>query len=92
MQKVVLKVDVNDDKLRQKVMRAVSALLGIQSISVNIKEKELTVMGNIDPVKLAMTLRTRSFSTEILMVRLAEEPKPPKETIEDKSIYNTNMN
>ncbi|KAJ1693229.1 hypothetical protein LUZ63_009927 [Rhynchospora breviuscula] len=73
MQKVVLKVDLNDDRDKKNVMKTVSSIYGVDSISVDMKDKKLTVIGFVDPVDLVSKLR-KQWYTEIFSVGPAKEP------------------
>ncbi|CAH1449178.1 unnamed protein product [Lactuca virosa] len=72
--KVVLKVDFTNDKEKIKALKKVSRLSGIDSISADMKDKKLTVTGDIDPVQIVAILR-KSWHTELVAVEPAKEEK-----------------
>lgn len=76
--KVVLKLDINDDKAKKKVIETVSKLAGIESIAVDMKEKKLTVIGDVDLVTLVKKLR-KLCHTETVSVGPAKELEKKKD-------------
>ncbi|XP_078447825.1 heavy metal-associated isoprenylated plant protein 39-like isoform X2 [Wolffia australiana] len=84
-EKIVLKVDVADDKGKQKAMMAVSVLPGINFLSMNMKEKKMTVMGLVDPIKIIDKLR-KHWRAEFVYVGPKEEPKKEEHKIEEPKI------
>ncbi|CAI9094160.1 OLC1v1029850C1 [Oldenlandia corymbosa var. corymbosa] len=78
-QKLVLKVDANDQKEKQKVLKAVSGLSGIDSLSMELKDQKLTVVGDVDPVEVVGKLRKKNWHAEIISVGPAKEAEKKKE-------------
>ncbi|KAL6544116.1 hypothetical protein OROGR_010613 [Orobanche gracilis] len=70
---MVLRIDVHDLKEKQIAMKAVSSLSGIEYLAVDMKEKKLTVIGDVDPVRVVGKLK-KKWQTELLTVGPAEEP------------------
>ncbi|XP_022736656.1 heavy metal-associated isoprenylated plant protein 39-like [Durio zibethinus] len=81
MKKIVLKLDLHDNKCRQKAMQTASGFSGVDSVSFDAKDQKLTVTGDIDPVKLVRKLK-KLCHTDIVTVGPAKEPEKKKE--EDK--------
>ncbi|KAI9084177.1 hypothetical protein K1719_033848 [Acacia pycnantha] len=77
MMKVVLWVDFHCEKMKSKAMKAVSKLPGVESVSVDMKDKKLTVTGDVDPVSIVDKLK-KVCNTEIISVGPAKEPEKKK--------------
>ncbi|XP_071717261.1 heavy metal-associated isoprenylated plant protein 39-like [Rutidosis leptorrhynchoides] len=77
MKKFILTVELNDEKDKRKAMKIVASLLGIDSITINMKEKNLTIVGTVDPVSAVSKLR-KFWPTYLVSVGPAKEPEPEK--------------
>ncbi|KAL9230996.1 hypothetical protein vseg_006274 [Gypsophila vaccaria] len=74
IKKVVVKLSIHDNKDKQKAMKAVTSLSGIDSLDVDLKEGKMTVIGEVDPVAIVSKLR-KQWNAQILTVGPAKEEK-----------------
>ncbi|WMV49293.1 hypothetical protein MTR67_042678 [Solanum verrucosum] len=74
---ILIKLDLQDSKEKRKALKTVSALSGIDEISMDMKCKKLTVVGTVDPVSVVSRLR-KFWWTEILIVGPAKAPVQEK--------------
>nr|KYP74850.1 hypothetical protein KK1_007543 [Cajanus cajan] len=74
---------MHEDKIKTKAMKAVSGISGVESVSVDMKDKKLTLTGDIDPVQVVAKLR-KLCRTEIVSVGPAKEEKKEDPKKDDK--------
>ncbi|KAK2653987.1 hypothetical protein Ddye_013843 [Dipteronia dyeriana] len=78
MKKAVMKLELHDERAKKKAMRTVSGMTGVDSIQMDMKDRKLTVVGDIDPVDIVSKLR-KLCHTEIVSVGPSKEPEKKKE-------------
>ncbi|GLJ10200.1 hypothetical protein SUGI_0123910 [Cryptomeria japonica] len=81
--KIVLKLAIEDESSKKKALKRVAGIQGVDSVAVDMKEKKMTVIGNVDPVNLTSKLRKFVFA-ELLSVGPAKEEKKEGEKKEVK--------
>ncbi|GLJ10198.1 hypothetical protein SUGI_0123870 [Cryptomeria japonica] len=83
MKKIVLKVAIENESSKKKALKQVTGVYGVDSVSVDMKEKKMTVIGDVDPVHLTCKLRKLGFA-DLLSVGSAKEEKKEGEKKEEK--------
>ncbi|XP_062149700.1 heavy metal-associated isoprenylated plant protein 39-like [Alnus glutinosa] len=78
MKKVIVKVQLLDERARRKGMKAVSGLPGVESLSMDMKDQKLTVIGDVDPVVVVNKIR-KLCPADIVSVGPAKEEKKKEE-------------
>ncbi|RZC57158.1 hypothetical protein C5167_004464, partial [Papaver somniferum] len=76
--KIIVSLELHDDRCKQKAMRSVSGISGVDSVSIDIKDKKLTVIGDVDAILIVKKLR-RHCHTTIVSIGSAKEPEKKKE-------------
>lgn len=83
LKRVVLRVDLPDDRMKVKALKTIATFSGVDSIAVDIWNQKITVFGHVDPVDIVYKLRKLLFTTHIVSV-VEEEKKKKKEEEEKK--------
>ncbi|KAG9138720.1 hypothetical protein Leryth_021033 [Lithospermum erythrorhizon] len=74
MKKIELKVDIHSDESRADLLKTVSKLIGIDQLSLNKEKGILTVIGDVDPVKVTKQIRKAKKRAEIISVGAPKKP------------------
>ncbi|KAM3206205.1 hypothetical protein ACQJBY_061715 [Aegilops geniculata] len=73
-QKSVLKVDLHDSKQEKKALKALSKIAGIESVTVDLRDGKITVIGNgVDFVAAAKKLRRLFGKAHLVSVGCVDE-------------------
>ncbi|KAM0010242.1 putative heavy metal-associated domain, HMA, heavy metal-associated domain superfamily [Helianthus debilis subsp. tardiflorus] len=71
--KVVMKLNIHDNDCKRKILKAVSGLLGIDSLTFEMKDSTLTIVGDVDAVKI--TNKLKKWNAFIHTLGPAKEPE-----------------
>lgn len=74
---------MNDEKTKQKAIEAVADIYGVDSISADLKEQKLIVIGEMDTIAIAKKLR-KLGKVDIVSVGPAKEEKKEEKKAEKK--------
>nr|ABK27066.1 unknown [Picea sitchensis] len=64
--KTVMSLDLRCDKCKKIALHSITKIEGIDSLSIDMKERTLTVIGDADPVGVANMLRTKFRCAKLL--------------------------
>ncbi|KAH9316499.1 hypothetical protein KI387_025126, partial [Taxus chinensis] len=70
--KIVLRSEIDSEKCKSKALQAIAEIKGVDSVTVDLKEKKIIVIGDADPVVLTRKLR-KVRNTELVSVGPARE-------------------
>ncbi|KAL7582254.1 hypothetical protein Lser_V15G44780 [Lactuca serriola] len=67
-QEIKVKVSMHSQKCRKEVMKTVTKLSGVDEVSVDLQKEMLVVIGDVDPVCVATSLRKKRKVANIVSV------------------------
>ncbi|OQU86264.1 heavy metal-associated isoprenylated plant protein 2 [Sorghum bicolor] len=77
--KIVVKADLVGKTCMRDILSVAATLQGIKSMDVDAEKCTLTVVGTVDPVRIAQKLKKKCFSVNIISVEDDKpKPKPPE--------------
>ncbi|GLJ20126.1 hypothetical protein SUGI_0365410 [Cryptomeria japonica] len=79
MKKVVVAVEMCCEKCKTRVLKTVAKVEGVDSIEVDASKNTVTVIGEVDPVKITVKIRKFSRCAQIISVGPHPPPKKPEE-------------
>ncbi|KAF5819027.1 putative heavy metal-associated domain, HMA, heavy metal-associated domain superfamily [Helianthus annuus] len=83
--KVVMKLNIHDNECKRKILKAVSGLLGIDSLAFEMKDNTLTIVGDVDAVKITNKLKKwNAFIHTLGPAKEPEKKEPEKKGGEDE--------
>ncbi|KAI7733123.1 hypothetical protein M8C21_027240, partial [Ambrosia artemisiifolia] len=71
LQKLIIKVDIHDNDEKRNALKAVSGLLGIDSLAMDMKDKKMTIVGDVEPLDVIGKLK--KWDADILSIGPAKE-------------------
>ncbi|AAF79502.1 F20N2.16 [Arabidopsis thaliana] len=78
-QRIVLKMDMSDEKSMKKAMKIASAKPGVRSVSIQGQNDQLVLLGEgIDLAELTRELKKKVCMTTIITVQAAPPQQPPQ--------------
>ncbi|OMO56946.1 hypothetical protein CCACVL1_26137 [Corchorus capsularis] len=77
VKKTVLKVDISCHKCKKKLLKAISALQGVDKIEVDAAKGTISVTGEADPYEIIV--KTRKVGKFVELLSVGPPPPPPKQ-------------
>ncbi|KAL6536395.1 hypothetical protein OROGR_012967 [Orobanche gracilis] len=87
--KMVWNVEVYDEKEKRKAMKSVARLAGIEYLAMDLMEKELTLIGDVDPLLVAEKLKY--WYPKLATLGPPAKPEKKKEDDNNSFIYQKKM-
>ncbi|GAA0165571.1 hypothetical protein LIER_20946 [Lithospermum erythrorhizon] len=86
--KTEVKIDsIHDQKVKTKVLKVISKLTGVDNISVDREKRIVTIVGDVDPIKLVSKIRKIADCVEVVTVgppKKPDEKKPDEKKPDEK--------